>query len=1148
MPLPFTREAPRMVPAEAPPPPEPGFWEQATAAARVASDETDDAQRARIDSAYRDLAEALKERGYSEKDLSREAKWYRLEPGFRVDYDKVKAAVDRERQRDPSAFKQIGPDWVQFERNVRARNGGRAADQSVMARGTGVSSVVAGIMGATASDVDNGPLGPLTFMVGGGGKSALWRILGEGVVNAAQEVVVTPERMRAREVLGEPMTATDAAIGVGEAFAGGVLFAGVGEGFSRFVLPKSQAAFEKVVANNWDRLPEGLRTRWEARATLDPTQADVLLADVSEAVIGPERLTEAQADALAVIRREAQIDTTNPFVPNGAGETAHLDAIAQTVARIMADEPAQKPAFVPPAGGGALPAPAPGAPRIGTAMATGTVAGDAPARFMQRVRAAESSGNDLAAATGSSAFGRYQFTKGTWISYFTKRFGTMGLTREQILAKRADGRLQDLLMGDLTADNAAALRRIGAPVTEGNLYLAHFLGPKDAEKVLRASPDTPLQGLISSDAIAANPKVLGGKSAGDVIAFADRKMGSAGSAGGGVHLRPDAGVEPGLRAQIDTELAQLRAETARIEADMRAEGVDVDAEIARQMDGELAPIDMPEVLLAAPERPRPADAPPPEIEAILPPLRAVVADKGRKLNDFEAIAAEIGATPEEVRKGLLELVKDKGGGLAIRRKDNAFIRRAPAFGKKAASGPEDVLEFIARNGGIRDDEGHALGLKGLSKKQADAMISDATRRRAEMARQGGDRGWKTMTRYNGPLLRHEGRSVDQVGELLWEAGYLTGQDGGRPTTADVLDYLDQRIADGRARYTMADQAQAADTAPGADWMAEVDAMDMAMSEIELAAINGFEIMPRELDSEFLSYAARLRQQNPDLTPEQAFIDAVNDYAFATQLDAMDESGNLRYEDVSYEDYYGPSGENRPDAGNPDGPAGIGADTPPGVGFASTARSGEEAGRLPLEELPREEAGRFIDPDGKAAKAQSDALEHDARMALDAYWQDYLKPATGIEAAKHHNLPEADQAEFAKGWEAGRSGEPKPADTDTTFYEGWHVGDVTRQKLGDRPSTSALDNGAAVDPAIAARQRAEAQLRAEAPLRGANRTGQAQDGTMGLGLFDQADVPKFDLGDGDGPTDLKGLFDKLDGEADDLGTIRSCMVPKPKGDA
>lgn len=1053
MPLPYTREAARVAPADAPPPPEPSLWESVPAAFRSTVDITPAWQAQRLREAYAPIVSALQEReGSSLRDRLKVQDRF---AGFggALDTDKVWAAVEAERARDAKAFSNLPKTKQEFETPVLTRNGATARDSETAARG-GLAPQLIGGLGASFVD----PVNLLAGVATGGlskGMPILRGMLVDGVLNAGFVAATAPTSIRARERVGQTVTTGDIAMEIGTGFLFGAAFRGAGE------LPgAARSQFEKVVANNWDRLPESLRTRWEARATLDPVQSDALLADVSEAVIGRDRMTEAQADALAVIRREAEIDGANPFVPNGAGEAAHLDAIGKAMARIMEDTPTERPAFVPPAAGGALPPTMPGLPRSGTAVSTGVVAGDASARFMQRVRAAESSGNDLAAAGTSSAFGRYQFTKGTWISYFTRRFGTQGLTREQILAKRADGRLQDLLMGDLTADNAATLRRIGAPVTEGNLYLTHFLGPRDAERVLRASPETRLEGLISGDSIAANRTVLGGKTAGDVLAWADRKMGSAGSRGDGLHLRPDINVEPGLRSQIDAELAQVRAETARIEQELRDQGVDVEAELAQQLgsDAELRPMDLPEVLLDAPERPRPADAPPPEIEAILPPLRDMVADKGRQLNDFDAIAAEIGATPEEVRKGLLELVKDKGGGLAIRRKDNAFIRRNATFGRKVGSGPEDVLEFIARNGGIRDDEGHALGLKGLSRKAADAMISDATRRRAEMARQGGDRGWKTMTRYNGPLLRHEGRSIDQVGELLWEAGYLTGQDGGRPTTADVLGYLDQRVADGQPRYTVADQTTM-EPAPGADWRTEVDAMELAMSEIELAAINGFEIMPRELDSEFLSYAAKLRQQNPDLTAEQAFVSAVNDYANASAMDALDEAGDLRYEE-----FYGNDPEYRPEdfpreAGDP-GPAPDARYSSEDGRFTDPTGVGQEAAGIPLEDLPREEAGRFLDPDGDAAARQIDALEHDARMA--------------------------------------------------------------------------------VDPAIAERQRQEAAMKAQAPMRAKAE----QDGTMGLGLFDQADQTKFDLGDGE-PADLTGVVKRLDSEEIDLGTIRDCMVPKPK---
>lgn len=92
---------------------------------------------------------------------------------------------------------------------------------------------------------------------------------------------------------------------------------------------------------------------------------------------------------------------------------------------------------------------------------------------------------------------------------------------------------------------------------------------------------------------------------------------------------------------------------------------------------------------------------------------------------------------------------------------------------------------------------------------------------------------------------------------------------------------------------------------------------------------------------------------------------------------------------------------------------------------------------------------------------------------------------------------------------------------------------------------------AVDPNIAARQRQELELRAQQPLsagvKGGQATGIAQNGTLPEGLFGGAEEAKFDIGDGSKPTDLFGAVKKFDDEADDLGTIRDCMAPKPKAD-
>lgn len=149
-------------------------------------------------------------------------------------------------------------------------------------------------------------------------------------------------------------------------------------------------------------------------------------------------------------------------------------------------------------------------------------------RYMARNQSVESSGNDSAKAATSSATGRYQFTDATWRQYYRKTFGNTGETDSQIMAKRLNGDVQNSVMRVFTQDGVNTVKRTGASVTDGNVYLAHFLGGGSASKVLRADPSTPVEQLLTSQQIAANKSILGGgKTAGDVIAWAAKKMGGA---------------------------------------------------------------------------------------------------------------------------------------------------------------------------------------------------------------------------------------------------------------------------------------------------------------------------------------------------------------------------------------------------------------------------------------------------------------------------------------------------------------------------------------------------------------------------------------------------------------------------------------------
>jgi hypothetical protein len=143
-------------------------------------------------------------------------------------------------------------------------------------------------------------------------------------------------------------------------------------------------------------------------------------------------------------------------------------------------------------------------------------------RYLARNAQVESSNNPNAKAATSSASGLFQFTKDTWIAEGgkwgndpSKPFG--GLT-PSVQEQRARAT-------SLTEKNAAAVKSAGAQLTDGNVYLAHFLGAGGARSVLKANPNTPVEQLLSEGQIAANKSILKGKTAGDVIAWAAQKMG-----------------------------------------------------------------------------------------------------------------------------------------------------------------------------------------------------------------------------------------------------------------------------------------------------------------------------------------------------------------------------------------------------------------------------------------------------------------------------------------------------------------------------------------------------------------------------------------------------------------------------------------------
>jgi hypothetical protein len=146
--------------------------------------------------------------------------------------------------------------------------------------------------------------------------------------------------------------------------------------------------------------------------------------------------------------------------------------------------------------------------------------------YMQATRSAESSGNDGATATTSTATGRYQFLKGTWLETYRQTYPESRETDAQILAKRKDGAVQDAVMKTFTLRNIQQLEAANVPVTNASVYLAHFLGVQSAIAAMTSPATASVSDFVSAEAIAANKAVFSKvKTVEDLLEFAEQKVG-----------------------------------------------------------------------------------------------------------------------------------------------------------------------------------------------------------------------------------------------------------------------------------------------------------------------------------------------------------------------------------------------------------------------------------------------------------------------------------------------------------------------------------------------------------------------------------------------------------------------------------------------
>jgi hypothetical protein len=151
-------------------------------------------------------------------------------------------------------------------------------------------------------------------------------------------------------------------------------------------------------------------------------------------------------------------------------------------------------------------------------------------------------------------------------------------------------------------------------------------------------------------------------------------------------------------------------------------------------------------------------------------------------------------------------------------------------------------------------------------------------------------------------------------------------------------------------------------------------------------------------------------------------------------------------------------------------------------------------------------------------------------------------------------------DWIEGFKAAWRGEPLPNDGSSAAGLGWHSGKWDRQygagyaldrdgtldpklalqpvKANDRAAIAdnPLDNGAQTDPALAETNRQLTELGAAAPLR----SSEEQLGTMGLGLFDNADQPSFRLDEEGGEISAADLLAELEDDDKAIKAMKDCL--------
>jgi len=174
------------------------------------------------------------------------------------------------------------------------------------------------------------------------------------------------------------------------------------------------------------------------------------------------------------------------------------------------------------------------------AQATGT-----SFQYLLATAKVESGLNPQAGAATSSARGLFQFIDQTWLATMKQSGASLGYgqyasaitqdasghyqvadpaMRSQILRLRTDPTANAAMAGAFTQSNAAVLAsRLGRPASEGELYIAHFLGAGGAAHLISSAAQNPNASAASyfPNAAQANPSIFYDRSTGATRSLAE---------------------------------------------------------------------------------------------------------------------------------------------------------------------------------------------------------------------------------------------------------------------------------------------------------------------------------------------------------------------------------------------------------------------------------------------------------------------------------------------------------------------------------------------------------------------------------------------------------------------------------------------------